>query len=143
MRIVKEVRNSRRDIEDSAHLGQLVRGHYPTAHREYGELPRSFGGLMWVVFPRSFFASPYVSFSVVQHTSSSFGIVEFTNNTWRYVALYTRMTDVLQRDVEGNILTIGLQTPGTLSVAHLTELVPQETKEGGCSIFRPEYHAYG
>ena len=65
MRIIKEVRNSRRGNEDSAHLGPLVHGHYPTAHREYGELPRSFGGLMWVVFPRSLFASPYVSFSVV------------------------------------------------------------------------------
>ncbi len=107
MRIVKEVRNSRRGNEDSAHLGPLVHGHYPTAHREYEELPRSFGGLMWVVFPRSLFASPYVSFSVVQLTSTS---TPFSNKTWRYVALYSGITDVLPRADWDNIPTEALQT---------------------------------
>ena len=54
MRIVKEVRSLRRGNEDSAHPGPLAHGHYPVDHREYGGLPRSFGELMLVVFPRSF-----------------------------------------------------------------------------------------
>ena len=73
MRIVIEVRNSRIGNADSARLDQLVHGRYPTDHRVYGGLLRSFGGLMLVVFPRSLFASPRVWLSVVQHTSSSSG----------------------------------------------------------------------
>ena len=128
MRIVKEVRNSRRDNEDSAHLGPLVHGHYPTAHREYGELPRSFGWLMWVVFPRSLFASPHVSFSVVQLTSTS---TPFSNKTWRYVAQYSGITDVLRRADWDNIRTDGYLEAGGLTVQHPENHVPVEKRGAG------------
>lgn len=129
MRIIKEVRNSRRDNEDSAHLRLLVHGHCPTGHREYGELPRSFGGLMWVVFPRSLFASPYVSFSVVQLTSTS---TPFSNKSWRYVALYSGITDVLRREDWDNIPTEAHQTARGLTEQHPIIYVPVEKRgEGG------------
>ncbi len=48
---------------------------------------------MLVVFPRSSLVSPCVSVSVVQHTSTS---TENTNNTWRYVAVYWGVTDVIR-----------------------------------------------
>ncbi len=99
--------NSRRGNEDSARLGQLVHGHYPTGHRVYEGLTRFFGVLMLVVFPRSLFASPCVSLSVVQHTSSSFVSTGNANNTWRYVELFSGVTGIIRRADSDNIPTEG------------------------------------
>jgi hypothetical protein len=60
---------------------------------------------MLVVIPRSSLASPCVLVTVVQHTSIS---TEFTNNTWRYMAVYWRVTGVIRGADWDNIRSGGL-----------------------------------
>jgi hypothetical protein len=86
-----KVRNSHRDTGDSARLDRLVHGRCPEDRTGYEALLHSFGGLMLVGFLWSSLPSP-CSITVVQLTSIS---TVFPNNTWRYVALYSDVTEVI------------------------------------------------